>query len=28
LYREADHEGVELYADGSARRDAVAKVSR
>ena len=28
LYREADREGVELYADGSARRDAVAKVSR
>jgi uncharacterized protein len=28
LYREVDREGVELYADGSARRDAVAKVSR
>jgi uncharacterized protein len=28
LYREVDREGVELYADGTARRDAVAKVSR
>ena len=28
LYRDADREGVELYADGSARRDAVAKISR
>ena len=28
LYREADREGIELYTDGSARRDAVAKVSR
>jgi uncharacterized protein len=28
LYREVDREGVELCADGSAHRDAVAKVSR
>jgi uncharacterized protein len=28
LYRAVDWEGVELYADGAARRDAVAKISR
>lgn len=28
LYRDVDQEGVELYADGSARRDTFAKVGR